>query len=134
MPMRAPAAGLEINLHIAGQRRAFTDLHHRAAKVRAALHAQETGMQDAHRPAIRSFQPVALKPLLPPDGLQQFFGRQRSVIMQQTRRLSTQTPDRIKILSPGNSRRSFLPVTRSKVKADDASAVSAENVLRFHVL
>ena len=47
MAVRVPAVAAQINFHVAGARRFAADLDDRAAKIRPALGAGETGMQHA---------------------------------------------------------------------------------------
>ena len=74
--VRAPAAGAQVNLHVAGTRRVAADLDDRAAKIRPAFDADETGMKHADGFAVGGFQLVAPQPLVLPDGLEQPLGRQ----------------------------------------------------------
>ena len=55
MAVRVPAAGAQINLHVAGTRRVIADLNDRAAKIRPAFDADETGMQNADGLSVRRF-------------------------------------------------------------------------------
>ena len=69
MAVRVPAAAAQINFHVAGVRRFAADLDDGAAKIRPAFGAGKTGMKHTDSFPVRSFQPVAPQPLMPPDGL-----------------------------------------------------------------
>ena len=73
--VRVPAAGAQINFHVAGARRVIADLQNGAAKIRPALGAGKAGMKNADDSPVGGFERVALEALMLPDGLQQAFGR-----------------------------------------------------------
>ena len=74
MAVGAPAAGAQINFHVAGARRVIADLNDRAAKIRPAFDADEAGMKNADGFSVGGLEPVAPQPLVPPDGLEQPLG------------------------------------------------------------
>ena len=78
----APAAGAQVNFHVAGTRRGVADLNDRAAKIRPAFDADKTGMQNPDGSAIGGLEPVALQPLVAPDGLEQAFRRRIIFVAQ----------------------------------------------------
>jgi len=78
----APAAGAQVNFHVAGTRRGVTDLNDRAAKIRPAFDADKTGVQNPDGSAIGGLEPVALQPLVAPDGLEQAFRRRMIFVAQ----------------------------------------------------
>lgn len=82
MVMRPPAARLQINFNIAGHWFFIRELQHRTAKIRAAFHADKTGMQHAKHLAIRRLEPVALDSLVQPDGLQELFRRDGVLVVK----------------------------------------------------
>jgi hypothetical protein len=82
----APAGGAQVNFHVAGTRRGVADLNDRAAKIRPAFDADKTGMQNPDGSAIGSLEPVALQPLVAPDGLEQAFRRRIIFVAQDKRR------------------------------------------------
>jgi hypothetical protein len=73
MAMRAPALAAQIDLHVAGARRIIADLDQRAVKIRAAFYADKAGMENADRPSVIRFKPVAPQPLMLPNGLEEPF-------------------------------------------------------------
>jgi hypothetical protein len=95
----APAANAQVNFHIAGTWRGVTDLNDRAAKIRPAFNADKTGMQNPDGSAIGRLEPVALQPLVAPDGLEQAFRRRRIFIVQDVRRAEARAPVGVKIFS-----------------------------------
>ena len=76
MSMRPPAAGMQINFHVARAWNVAADLQKSVTKIRAAFEAGESGMNDADVFPVRSFKRVAAKPLMQPDRLKQAFGRE----------------------------------------------------------
>src|SRR5450631_4441695 len=74
MPVRVPAGGTQINLHVAGARRLVADLNHRATKIRAAFKADKSGMKYPDNFSVGGFEPVTPQALVLPDGLEQAFG------------------------------------------------------------
>jgi hypothetical protein len=66
--VRAPAAGLQINFHVAGNRLFIFKLQNRAAKIRPAFDADEAGMKNADGFSIGRFELVAAQALMLPDG------------------------------------------------------------------
>jgi hypothetical protein len=112
--MRPPAAGLQINLHIAGYGRVAADLEHGAAKVRSAFHADEAGMKNAQRLAIGSLEPIAMEALVLPDGLQQFFRRRGITFAQHIYGSAAFAPRGVKIRSRPFHRPSICLVTAMK--------------------
>jgi hypothetical protein len=97
--VRVPAVAAQINFHVAGARRFAADLDDGAAKVRPALHADETGMQDADGFPVRSFQPVAPQPLMPPDSLEQTLVGKAVFVMQNVCGAALVAPGSVKIFS-----------------------------------
>jgi len=95
----APAGGAQVNLHVAGTWRGVADLNDRAAKIRPAFDADKTGMQNPDGSAIGSLEPVALQPLVAPDGLEQAFRRRSIFVAQDMRRAEARAPVGVKILS-----------------------------------
>ena len=72
--MGVPAAGAQVNLHVAGTRRGGANLNDRAAKIRPAFDTHKTGMQDANGLSLGGPEPVAAEALMAPDGLQRRSG------------------------------------------------------------
>ena len=68
--VRAPAAGLQINFHVAGNGLFIFKLQNCAAKIRAAFDADKTGMKNADSFSVGRFELVAAQALMLPDGLQ----------------------------------------------------------------
>ncbi len=97
MAVRVPAVAAQINFHVAGARRFATDLDDRAAKIRPAFGAGETGMQHADGFPVQSFQLVAPQPLMPPDGLEQALGGKAVFVLQNIRGAALVAPDGVKI-------------------------------------
>jgi hypothetical protein len=73
MAVRAPPAGTEIHLHVAGPWRSVADLHDRAAKVGSAFNTAETGMKDSDRFTVQGLELLAEQALVLPNGLQEAF-------------------------------------------------------------
>jgi hypothetical protein len=94
--VRVPAVAVQINFHVAGARRFAADLDDRAAKIRPTLGADETGMQHADSFPVRGFQLVTPQPLMPPDSLEQTFGREPVFIAQNVRGAALVAPDGVK--------------------------------------
>jgi hypothetical protein len=111
-----PAAGAQVNLHIAGTRRGVTDLNDRAAKIRSAFNADKTGMQNPDGSAIGRLEPVALQPLVAPDGLEQAFRRRRIFVAQDIRQAEARAPVGVKIFSRRRHCGLLLRPRLSKVK------------------
>ena len=97
--MGVPAARPQIHLHVAGTRRGVADLNDRAAKIRPAFDADKTGMQNPDGFAIGGLEPVALQPLVAPDGLEQALRRRFIFIVQDGRRAKVRAPVGVKIVS-----------------------------------
>ncbi len=95
--MRMPAARSQIHLHIAGTRRSVPDLNDRAAEIRSAFGAGETGMENADGLLIGGPELFAAQALVLPDGLQQAFGRRITFVAQDIHRPATQAPVSVKI-------------------------------------
>ena len=120
MPVRMPAARAQINLHIPRARRLGAQLHHRPAKIRSALHADEARMPHAHRQARRRLELVPPQPLMLPDGLQHPFGRAIRLPgpFPQRRRPGDGHPSpRIKTVIGNNHAASYLPESPPKSSA-----------------
>ena len=111
-----PAAGTQVNLHVAGTRRGVTDLNDRTAKIQPAFDADKTGVQNPDGPAIGRLEPVALQPLVAPDGLEQAFRRRIIFIMQDTRRAEARAPVGVKIVGQRKHCGLLLRRRLSKVK------------------
>ena len=112
----APAAGAQVNFHIAGTRRGVADLNDRAAKIRPAFDADKTGMQNADGSAIGGLELVALQPLVAPDGLEQAFRRRRIFVAQDLRQAEARAPVGVKIVSGRRHCGLLLRLRLSKVK------------------
>jgi hypothetical protein len=97
--VRVPAAGAQINFHVAGTRRAVADLNDCAPKIRPAFDAGKTGMQNANGFSIRSFELVAAQALMPPNGLEQTLGWHIVCIAQKICRAGRLSPNGVKIFS-----------------------------------
>jgi hypothetical protein len=82
MAVGMPAAGTEVHFHVAGPWRLVADLHNRAAKIRSALHAAETGMKDTDRFTVQGLELFAEQALVLPDGLQEALGRGVTVLVK----------------------------------------------------
>ena len=96
MAVSAPAGGTEVYLDVAGLRRRLAELHDRAAEIRAALHAAETGMKDMDRLALQGSELLAEQSLVLPDGLQESFGRGVPVLAQDRNDAAAHAPLGIK--------------------------------------
>ena len=96
MAVGAPAAGTEVHLHVAGPGRPVADLHDRAAKIRPALDAAETGMKDSDRLTVQGLELLAEQALVLPDGLQEAFGRRVPVLAQDRNHAAAHAPLGIK--------------------------------------
>jgi hypothetical protein len=112
----APAAGAQINLHIARTRRGIADLNDRAAKIRPAFDADKTRMQNPNGSAVGRLEPVALQPLVAPDGLEQAFRRRIIFVAQNKRRAKARAPVGVKIVSGRKHCGLLLRPRLSKVK------------------
>jgi hypothetical protein len=112
----APAGGAQVNFHVAGTRRGVADLNDRAAKIRPAFDADKTGMQNADGFAIGGLEPVALQPLVAPDGLEQAFRRRIIFVAQDMRRAKARAPVGVKIFSGRRHCGLLLRPRLSKVK------------------
>jgi hypothetical protein len=111
-----PAGGAQVNFHVAGTRRSVAKLNNRAAKIRPAFDADKTGMQNPDGSAIGGLKPVALQPLVAPDGLEQAFRRRIFFIVQDLPRAGARAPVGVKIFS-GRRHCGLLLLPRlSKVK------------------
>ena len=114
--MGAPAGGAQVNFHVAGTRRGVADLNDRAAKIRPAFDADKTGVQNADGSAIGSLKPVALQPLVAPDGLEQAFRRRIIFVAQDISRAKARAPVGVKIFSGRRHCGLLLRLRLSKVK------------------
>ncbi len=112
----APASGAQVNFHVAGTRRGGADLDDRAAKIRPAFNADKTGMQNADGPAIGGLEPVALQPLVAPDGLEQAFRRRIIFVAQDIPRAKARAPAGVKIFRRRRHCGLLLRLRLSKVK------------------
>jgi hypothetical protein len=99
--MRVPAAGLQINFHVAGHGLFIFKLQNGTAKIRPAFDADETGVQHADASSVRRFEPVAVEALVLPDGLEQFFRRHGSAVAQHVDGAAAFTPDGVEIVRTG---------------------------------
>ena len=93
----APAADAQVNFHVTGTRRGVADLNDRAAKIRPAFDTDKTGMQNTNGFSIGGLEPVALQPLMVPDGLEQAFRRWLIFVTQDIPRAKTLAPVGVKI-------------------------------------
>ena len=96
MAVRVPAAGAQVHLHVAGPWRLVADLHDRAAEIRAALHAAETGMKNTDWLAVQALELFADQALVLPDGLQEAFGRRVTVLVKDRNDAAAHAPLGIK--------------------------------------
>ena len=112
----APAAGAQVNFHVTGARRGVADLNDRAAKIRPAFDADKTGMQNPDGSAIGRLEPVALQPLVAPDGLEQAFRRRIIFVAQDIPRAATQAPVGVNIFGQREHSPLLLRPPFSKVK------------------
>jgi hypothetical protein len=112
----APAAGAQINFHVTGTRRGVADLNDRAAKIRPAFDADKTGVQNPNGSAIGSLKPVALQPLVAPDGLEQAFRRRVIFVAQDIPGVKARAPVGVKIFGRRGHCGLFLRLRLSKVK------------------
>ena len=113
----APAGGAQVNLHVAGTWRGVADLNDRAAKIRPAFDADKTGMQNPDGFAVGGLKPVALQPLVAPDGLEQAFRRRFNFIVQDLRQAEARAPVGVKIVSGRRHCGLLLRPRLSKVKS-----------------
>jgi hypothetical protein len=111
-----PAAGAQVNFHVAGTRRGVADLNDRAAKIRPAFDADKTGVQNPDGSAIGGLELVALQPLVAPDGLEQAFRRRIIFIVQDMHRAKARAPVGVKIVSGRRHYGLLLRLRLSKVK------------------
>jgi hypothetical protein len=114
--MGVPAAGAQVNFHITGTRRGIANLDDRAAKIRPAFNADKTGMQNPDEFAVGVLEPVALQPLVAPDGLEQAFRRGIIFIVQDMHRANARAPVGVKIVSGRRHCGLLLRLRLSKVK------------------
>jgi hypothetical protein len=112
-----PAGSAQVNFHVTGTRRGVADLNHRAAKIRPAFDADKTGVQNADGSAIGSLKPVALQPLVAPDGLEQAFRRRIIFVAQDISRAKARAPVGVKIFSGQRHCGLLLRSRLSKVKS-----------------
>jgi hypothetical protein len=112
----APAAGAQVNLHVAGTRHGVADLNDRAAKIRPAFDTDKTGMQNPDGFSVGSLEPVALQPLVAPDGLEQAFRRRIIFVAQDMHRAQARAPVGVKIFSGRRHCGLFLRLRLGKVK------------------
>jgi hypothetical protein len=92
-------------------------LNHRAAKIRPAFDADKSGMQNADGSAIGRLKPVALQPLVAPDGLEQAFRRRIIFVAQDISRAKARAPVGVKIFSGQRHCGLLLRSRLSKVKS-----------------
>ena len=111
-----PAGGAQVNFHVAGTRRGVADLNDRAAKIRPAFDTHKTGVQNADGSAIGGLEPVALQPLVAPDGLEQAFRRRMIFVTQDIRQADVRAPVGVKIDSRRRHCGLLLRLRSSKVK------------------
>ena len=115
--VRVPAAGAQINFHVAGARRVVADLNDRAAKIRPAFGAGEAGMKNADGLSVGGFELVAAQALMLPDGLEQTFGRRIIFVAQDIRRAAARRARRRKSCRPAETSRNCFCARRwRKVK------------------
>src|SRR5438034_4941706 len=89
---------MQIDFDIAAARRFAGELHNGTAEVRSSFMIPETGMKNAHSPAVQGLQLVALQPLVLPDTLTQSVRRRGFFrLPQRGRGLSERSPLIIKI-------------------------------------
>jgi hypothetical protein len=112
----APAADAQVNFHITGTRRGVADLNDCVAKIRPTFDTDETGMQNADGFSIGGLEPVALQPLVVPDGLEQPFRRRIIFVAQDISRVKARTPAGVKIVSQRRHCGLLLRLRSSKVK------------------
>ena len=112
----APAAGAQVNLHVTGTRRGVADLNDRAAKIRPAFDTHKTGMQNANGLSISGPEPVALQPLVAPDGLEQAFRRRIIFVAQDIHHAAARAPVGVKIFRRRRHCGLLLRLRLSKVK------------------
>jgi hypothetical protein len=112
----APAGGAQVNFHITGTRRGVADLNDRAAKIRPAFDADKTGMQNPDGFTVGRLEPVALQPLVAPDGLEQALRRRMIFVVQDMRRAQARAPVGVKIFSGRRHYGLLLRPRLSKVK------------------
>jgi hypothetical protein len=112
----APAADAQVNFHIAGTGCGVADLNDRAAKIRPAFDADKTGVQNPNGSAIGSLKPVALQPLVAPDGLEQAFRRRIIFVAQDISHAKARAPVGVKIFSRRRHCGLLLRLRLSKVK------------------
>jgi hypothetical protein len=112
----APAADAQVNFHVTGTRRGVADLNDRAAKIRPAFDTDKTGMQNANGFSIGGLEPVALQPLVVPDGLEQAFRRRIVFVAQDVSRAQARAPAGIKIFRWRRHCGLLLRLRLSKVK------------------
>ena len=125
----APAAGAQVNLHIAGTRRGVANLNDRAAKIRPAFDADETGMQNPNGSAVGRLEPVALQPLMTPDGLEQAFRRRGIFVAQDVQPVCARAPVGVKIIGRQRHCGLLLRLCLSKVKPARIILNAANTVL-----
>ena len=113
----APAADAQVNLHVTGTRRGVADLNDRAAKIRPAFDADKTGMQNPDGFSVGRLEPVALQPLVAPDGLEQAFRRRSIFVAQDISRAKARAPVGVKIFSGRRHCGLLLRPRLSKVKS-----------------
>ena len=112
----APAAGAQVNFHIAGTRHGIANLNDRVTKIRPAFDADKTGMQNANGPSIGGPEPVAAEALMAPDGLQEAFGRRILFVAQDVPRSIRHSPAGVKIFKQRRHGGLLLRRWRGKVK------------------
>jgi hypothetical protein len=131
MSMRVPVAGLQIYFDIARTRRVFTDLDHRARKIRSAFGINETRMENPDDFPIGRFEPVPKQALMEPDGLEQAFIRHDIFVAQGILGTHPRAPGGIKI--PGKRKHleiAFAPVmTQSQANAGKIERSLCRNCL-----
>jgi hypothetical protein len=114
--VRAPAANAQVDFHVTGTRRGVADLNDRAAKIRPAFDARKARMQNANGFSIGGLEPVALQPLVVPDGLEQAFRRRIIFVAQDIPRAEARAPVGVKIFRRRRHCGLLLRLRSSKVK------------------
>jgi hypothetical protein len=112
----APAADAQVNFHVTGTRRGVADLNDGAAKIRPAFDARKARMQNANGFSIGGLEPVALQPLVVPDGLEQAFRRRIIFVAQDIPRAEARAPVGVKIFRRWRHCGLLLRLRSSKVK------------------
>lgn len=122
-----PAAGAQVNFHIAGTGRSVADLKDRAAKIRPAFNADKTGVQNPDGFSIGGLEPFALQPLVAPDGLEQALRRRMIFVVEDRHRATARAPVGVNIFKRRKHCGLLLRRRLSKVKPTRI-ILSASNV------